>query len=262
MRRFFTATIIVAVMTVAMTVSVQEAVLATSAQMELSEPVLPVAKDKTANGTAFFGWVGGGDVYNTTGNLGGTFPLGEIKRGKLYFFADLFTWIENPNSSRFRPKRVIYTLEPGYNYVLGDSEYRFFIKHQSYHDVDFADNLEESYELYGLNYRLLRRPELQLRVAKYVNRRVVDYDWDLAASATFDLPSNFGRQAYIHGWIHHVTESGNSFGRSNFTDYAAEFGFTVNAGLTLFARYEYLHDLERFGARSDHHVLVGPKYVW
>lgn len=237
-------------------------VLADSAQLEMTDPVLPVGKGHAANGTAFLGWVGGGHAFNTAGNLGGTFPIGSIHRGEFYFNGDMFTWIRNPRPADFRPRRIIFTLEPGYNLVKNDDEYRFFIKHQSYHNVDFVGPPRESYEMYGFSYRRLRYPLVGVRVGKYLNRRTVDYDWDFTGSVTFALPDSMGYKSQLHGWIHHVTESGNSFGRNGFTDYAVEYSFTINGGLRMITRYEFLHDIESFGSRSDHHVLVGPMYTW
>ncbi|HEY3297170.1 MAG TPA: hypothetical protein VGK34_00830 [Armatimonadota bacterium] len=235
---------------------------AASAQVELAEPVLPIEDGKAANGNATMVWVTGGDVFDSAANLGGTFPVGRIHRGQIYFHADMFTWIDNPSISSFKPRRIFYTVEPGYNWVKNEDEIRFFIKHQSFHDVDIHIGDTESYELIGLNYRKLTNPHFELRAARYTNNKIVDYTWDFAASMTYDLPKSLGYEAYLHAWVHHVTESGNDFGRDGFTDWAAEYGFTVNDGLKLFARYENLHDIEYFGSRSDHHFMIGPKYYW
>jgi hypothetical protein len=234
---------------------------ATSAQIELSEPVLPVTQGEI-NGSAFFGAAVGSDAYDTAGDLGATFPIGSMGSGQLYFFGDVFTWVEDIHGGKFQPRRIIYTLEPGCDYVLGKDEYRFFIKHQSFHDVDFFDDLEESYELYGINYRRLGSPEYVLRTGKYLNTNDVDYDWDFAAAATFGLARTQDSETYLRIWVHHVTENNDLIDRNGFTDFAGEVGTSYKNGITLFARYQLLHDIDRFGGRSEHQLLVGPKYVW
>ncbi|MHB0997915.1 MAG: hypothetical protein ACYC27_01610 [Armatimonadota bacterium] len=235
-------------------------VFATSAQNELSEPVL-TANDSKGNGQAFFGTALSDDIYNTAGSLGATFRTGRIGPGKLYFFGDIFSWI-NTTHSEFKPQRVIYTLEPGYFYVSEKSTYRFFIKHQSYHDVDFTDNIDESYELYGLSYKYSANPEYYLRIGKYMNRKDVDYNWDFAGYVRFYLDDSTNVNPYLHLWLHQVTESDNSTDRNGFTDYAIEAGYEWKSGLTIFARYELLNDLNRFNGNSDHHILFGPKYMF
>ncbi len=237
--------------------------LCTSAQIEETEPVLTLA-DKAVHGTASFGALLGGHVFDSAGNLGATFPLGHIKKSRIYFLGDLYTYVKNPGGQRFQPRRIIYTLEPGYYWEHRDAGYRFFIKHQSFHLIDqpAIGPESESYELYGLSYRQLSSPHLYASVGKYLNKRVVDYNWDFAASATWDLQPWGRTEPYLHGWLHHVTESDHPTGRSGFTDYAAEFGVRFSTGMIPFARYEFLNDIDRFAGSSDHHTLLGLRYTW
>ena len=237
--------------------------LCSSAQIEEIEPVLTLA-DKAVHGTASFGALLGSDVYDTAGNLGVTFPLGNIKAGRLYFLGDMYTYIKNPGGQRFAPQRVIYTLEPGYYWERGNAGYTLFIEHQSSHLIDqpAIGPESESYELYGFSYRQLRPPHFYAEVGKYLDKRVVDYDWDLATSATWDLPPWGTKQPYLHGWLHHVTETDGPNGRDGFTDYAAEFGVAYDTGVTPFARYEFLNDINHFAGSSDHYVLLGVRYTW
>jgi len=232
-----------------------------SPQFELTEPVL-VPTDNLVHGTATFEILLGSHVYNTAGNLGATFPLGTARSGRFYFYADMLTWIRNPGDSRFEPRRIVYTLEPGYYIQRDDNRYRFFIKHQSFHNSDTFCDDNESYELYGLSYNSLRRPELYVSVGKYVNRCVVDYTWDLVGWATWELAQSDSTTTYFHAWLHIVTENDGPRGRNGFTDYAAELGLRFNSGVMLFARYEFLHDVDRFAGESDHRLIPGITYTW
>ena len=128
--------------------------------------------------------------------------------------------------------------------------------------VDFHDDLDESYELYGVSYEWLGSPGYYLRAGKYLNRKDVDYDWDIAGSATFNLKPINGRETYFHAWLHQVTEDNGLDDRDGFMDYAGEMGIKFYSGIVLFGRYEFLHDIDGFGGASDHHVLVGTRYVW
>lgn len=236
-------------------------IYATSAQLELTDPVLPFKDGLPAKGNAFFGVVAGGGLYNSAGNIGCTIPLGTAGKGKLYFCGDIFTWVKNPSLTQFDPKRVVYTLEPGYDYVSGRNEFRFFIKHQSFHDPDTLNTMRESYELYGVDYRCLStpRPKYEFRIGYYASKRVVDYQWDFQASTTFDLSKRFGNGMYLELWLHGVTDGGS---RGGFVDYAGEVGANLSDGLSIFGRYEVLHDIDQFGGETDHHFLAGPKYSW
>jgi hypothetical protein len=234
--------------------------LATSAQMEMTERTLLLEDGEVVHGTAFFGAVIGSDLYNSAGNLGATFHLGSWKPGILYFNGDVWTWIENGADNSFKPRRILYTLEPGYYRQKGNDAYRFFIKHQSYHNVDFFGGMNEAYELYGVSYRHLDKPKVYLELGTYQNKRIVDYSLDIAASLTLDLPPWNDRATYLEIWGHHVTETGST--RNGFTDYAAELGFAYRNGITLFGRYEYLHDINHFDGIADHHVLTGIRYRW
>jgi hypothetical protein len=237
--------------------------MAVSAQVEMTDPVLPIPAGQVAAGTAAVDWVAGGRLYNSVGNLGDTFSLGSIRGGQLYFHGDIFSWIDNPSLTDFSPRRLFYTLEPGYNWVQDGNELRVFIKHQSFHSVDTPDVPSKvSYELVGFSYRRLSNPRITLRVGGYVDKTTVDYGWDLLGSANFDLPKCLGHRSYAEAWVHHVTETGNPSGRNGFTDFAAECGLTIHDGFSIFARYEFLHDVDVFNGTSDHHYLVGPKYVW
>lgn len=236
---------------------------ATSAQIEMADPVLPCVQEKPVHGTAFFGLVPGSDLYDTAGNLGATFELAKKRASIVYFTGDLFTYIKNPGGTHFEPRRIIYTLEPGVAVRKGSCDvYRLFIKHQSYHDVDFTDGINESYELYGLGYCHGNLNGVHLSVGKYLNRKAVDYDWDLAAAVTIGLGKGIGGDVYTHLWVHRVTESSPPAGRDGFTDYAAELGVKYISGITLFGRLEHLHDLDRFAGRTESHGLTGLKYEW
>ena len=234
-------------------------VFPTSDQIEMTEPTL-VATDRSVHGTAFFGAAPGGKPFNTAGNLGATFHLGAWGNGALYFNGDVWTWVKHASGNRFEPKRLIYTLEPGYYRENGKSAYRFFIRHQSFHDVDFFGGENEAYELYGASLRHAGKPQVYIQVGKYLNKRVVDYGWDFAGSLTFDLPPWGKKDTYLELWAHHVT--GKRASRDGFTDYAAEFGVQYRSGITLFGRYESLHDIDRFLGKTDHHVLTGIRYNW
>lgn len=233
----------------------------TSPQIELSEPILTL-DDATVHGKVSFGVLAGSDLYNTAGNLGGTFSLGHMNGGMFYFFGDIFTWVHNPKWDSFEPQRIIYTLEFGYYWEHGDDGYRLFAKHQSFHDVDMCDGLQESYELYGASYRRLTRPEFYASLGLYQNRRVVDYRWDLAVAATFDLPPVWDKQTYLHLWLHQVTEKHAPGAGNGFLDNAAEAGIVFDTGVVLFARYECLHDINCFDGITDKHVLAGVRYSW
>lgn len=234
---------------------------ATSAQLSTMDPLLPIEEGKTANGTASYTVILGSELYDSAGHLGATFPIGRSGDGRFYFFGDLHTWVKNPTITDFNPRRIAYTLEPGYYRTSGRNEYRFFIKHQSFHDVDFGDELDESYELYGLAYRRTGSPEYYLRLGRYYNTVDVDYEWDIAASVELGVSASESRQNLLKFWVHHVTADGSD-SRSGFTDYAVEYEIAYRNGLTLFARYQFLHDLDRFDGTSDRHVMVGPRYVW
>lgn len=247
-------------LTVASCFLIAGSVLAASAQIEMTEPTLSVVDGNVVHGTAFFGAAIGSKPYDTAGNLGATFHLGQWGSGMIYFNGDIWTWIENRTATEFKPRRIEYTLEPGYYQVKGNNAYRFFVKHQSFHNVDFLGGENEGYELYGVSYRRLSKPKFYLAAGKYMNRRVVDYDWDFAGSLTFDLPPLGGRDTYFELWAHHVTENKSS--RNGFTDYAAELGVEYESGITLFGRYELLHDIDRFMGTTDHHVLTGIRYNW
>ena len=233
----------------------------TSPQIELSEPILTL-DDQAVHGTAFFGAPFGSHVYSTAGDLGATFPLGHVDGGKPYFFGDMFTWIRNPSGCEFEPRRIIYTLELGYYWEVENNGYRFFAKHQSFHDVDFYDSLDKGYELYGLSYRRKESPEFYASVGKYMNDCIVDYQWDLVAATTFALPPVWEKETYLHLWLHQVTENDGPGGRDGFLDYAAEVGIKFDTGVTLFTRYEFLHDINYFGGAADRHFLTGAAYRW
>lgn len=248
-----------ACLVVAMLILTSSSVFATSAQIEMADPVLPIPKGVPARGTASYDNVVGGNLYDSAGNLGATFPLGQIGKGQLYFCGDIFSWVKNPNFTEFRPQRVVYTLEPGYNYISDNNEFRFFIKHQSFHDPDVLNTSIESYELYGLSYRWLGHPQqYSFRVGYYLNTCHVDYKWDLSGAALFYIPKIPAKDFYLELWLHYVSESSGG----GFTDYAGEVGMTIHDGLKIFGRYELLHDLDRFDGTADQHLLVGPKYIW
>jgi len=233
--------------------------LSTSAQIEWTEPVL-VTDEQLVHGTAFIGILPGSDVFDTAGSLGVTFDVGQLGAGGLYLFTDIFTWIDNAGLD-FEPMRVIYTLEAGCSPPRGEGRYSFFIKHQSFHDIDTFDDIDESYELYGARYRFGGSPQWYVRAGKYLNRSTVDYDWDLAASVTYDLRPIRERPTYAHAWVHHVFEEGD-VGRDEFTDYAVELEVRLHSGLIPFLRYELLHDIDRFNGASDHHLMLGTRYRW
>ena len=233
-------------------------VWATSPQIELSEPLLD--RPGLVHSTAFFGAVAGSKVYDTAGSLGTTFQLGKQKSGRFYFFGDIFTWIKNMSGTSFEPKRITYTLETGYAIENEGNRTRIFIKHQSFHNVDFVDGPRESYELYGVSYQWLKKPDIYLSVGNYLNKKNVDYTWDLVASATIDLKSIEGHDTYLHVWLHRVTESGNI--RDGFTDYAGELGVHLSPAVTAFGRYELLNDIDHFKGTADHHTMIGIRYQW
>jgi hypothetical protein len=174
----------------------------------------------------------------------------------------MFTWVDNPSATDFRPKRIVYTLEPGFVYSQGASQMRLFYKHQSFHDVDIENDIVESYQLLGVSYRWLKNPGFYVAVGNYTGNHIVDYQWDLTGSATYEFGAANRTRPYAHIWIHHVTETSGPNGRDGFTDYAGEIGFILSDGITLFARYEELHDLDHFAGTTDNHVLTGIKYNW
>lgn len=230
----------------------------TSADINLTEPVPP--SEEIVSGNAVFGIVAG-QVYNSFGNLGATFDIGNLGGGRFYFFPDILTWIKNPNTSEFEPRRVEYTLEVGYFSPGADHRLSFFIKHQSFHDVDSFDGIQESYELYGARYLTMKDPSIVLRVGKYLDVRTVDYDWDFALSATSHIGNVGARPLSASATLHSVTEKG-SRARNGFTDYSAEISLEFRSGIDLFLRYETMHDINRFAGTTDHHGIVGTRYVW
>ncbi|MDI6827727.1 MAG: hypothetical protein QME62_04495 [Armatimonadota bacterium] len=229
---------------------------ATSPQIEWSEPLFLTTGSKSS-AAAFFGLVPGSKVYDTAGSLGVTFQK-ETRAGEgFYFFGDIFTWIKN-KGTQFMPRRVIYTIEPGYITTRGKLRWRAFIKHQSFHEIDSFDQLNEMYELYGISFQQVSQPLWCVSVAKYLNRRVVDYRWDLATSVTRKIGSLNENDLYGHIWLHHVTEHrGNAMHRDGFMDYAIESSVDFKNGLIGFLRYEVLHDIERFGGTTDSHFVLG-----
>jgi len=232
---------------------------AMSAQIEMSEPVFGSDACPT-EASALFALVPGSHLYDTAGSLGGTFKEKKVGDGRLYLFADIFTWIDNVNTTEFRPKKIVYTIEPGYTVKRGERRYRFFVKHQSFHDVDVFDEFTESYELYGVNFTLEGEDKKSFSFGRYLNNRVVDYDWDFAVSLTHVLGSVHDKPLYGHVWLHYVVEDSNALDRDSFTDYAAEVGIRMRGGITAFARYEFLHDIDSFCGASDHHVMLGTRY--
>lgn len=235
---------------------------ATSAQIESAEPVFATDTSTCPTGaSASFATVLGSRLYDTAGSLGGTFKGKMVGAGQLYFFADIFTWVDNVNVTEFRPRKIIYTIEPGYIIRRDKKSCRIFVKHQSFHDVDVSDEITESYELYGVSLARYGDIDQRFSIGKYLNERIVDYDWDLAASATVQLGSARKQPIYGHVWLHHVTEHGNIIGRDGFTDYAVEIGIKWFSGMTGFLRCEFLHDMDAFGGISDHYVLVGARYA-
>ncbi|MCL6520060.1 MAG: hypothetical protein K6T99_09510 [Armatimonadetes bacterium] len=232
---------------------------ATSPQIEWSEPSF-VLNGAMSSAVAFFGIISGSSLYDTAGSLGATFQKKMAKEGSYYFFADIFTWIEN-KGTEFMPRRVIYTIEPGYTTLRGNARWRAFIKHQSFHDVDSFDNLNEAYELYGLSFQQLSEPMWYISVGKYLNRRIVDYRWDLATSVTREIGSLKKNRIYGHVWLHYVSEhQGNILHRNDFTDYALETSVDFQNGLVGFLRYELLHDIERFAGTADNHLILGARF--
>lgn len=232
-------------------------IYATSAQLELTEPVL--IPDNRVHGTAFYGALLGSDVYDSAGNLSATFTAGTVQRGHLYFFGDIYTWVRNVRPTQFQPRRVIYTIEPGYFLVRDRDTFRLFMKHQSYHDVDFSDGVNEAYELYGAGWQRAGNPEYSVRIGKYLNERSVDYDWDISGAVTGIVGDSDGRPVYAHLWLHRVEEHGHG-DRDGFADYAAECGIRYRSGTSVFARYQLLHDIDAFAGAADHHLMLGVKY--
>ncbi|MHB0912717.1 MAG: hypothetical protein ACYC2Y_04640 [Armatimonadota bacterium] len=231
---------------------------ATSASLESGEPILPPPLN-FAHGRASFMMLLNSDLYDAAGDLGATFRLGSAGEGSFYFLGDMFTWIDIKSNLDFNPQRIEYTLEPGYAIQHGRGIYSFFVKHQSFHDVDFTDDIDESYELYGARYSRTGSHDMMLRVGKYLNTRDVDYDWDLAGQAIFYTKQSDDERTYLKVWAHHVTVEGN---RSDFTDYAGEVGIEYRSGATVFVQYAFLHDLDRANGQSEHLLLVGPRYEW
>lgn len=232
----------------------------TSAQSDMTEPV-PLAQDEIVRGKAMFAVMGGSDTYDTVGNLGATFRIGNLLGGDLYFFADMLTWIENPSASEFQPRRIVYTLEAGYTPKAVENRTTLFVKHQSFHDVDSFDGMDESYELYGLRYRVREEPHVWLRIGKYLNRTVVDYDWDYIVGLQSDIGTMGNNLLYGFALLHYVTEDGSS-GRDGFVDWALETGLDFQNSITLFLRNEQLHDVDRFAGITDTYTTLGIKYEW
>ncbi len=229
---------------------------ATSPQIEWSEPLF-LTNGSTGSAVAFFGLVPGCKVYDTAGSLGAMFKKATAAGECFYFFGDIFTWIKN-KGTQFMPGRVIYTIEPGYITTRGKLRWRAFIKHQSFHEIDSFDQLNEMYELYGVSFQQLSESLWYVSVGKYLNRRIVDYRWDLATSVTRKIGSLNENNLYGHIWLHYVTEHrGNAMHRDGFTDYAIESSVDFKNGLIGFLRYEVLHEIERFGGTTDSHFVLG-----
>ncbi|MDO8682303.1 MAG: hypothetical protein Q7N50_02315 [Armatimonadota bacterium] len=215
------------------------------------------------HGDIMAGYYAQSDVYDYLADINIWFDYGSAKGAKLYFYGGILTLIKSTDEESFEPDRYRGTLEPGIRLQRGNSSYEFFIKHQSFHDIDRFDDLDETYEIYGLRYRKAGPWNYTLSAGKYENKDDVDYDWDYYASLdNACIRVCNGKPIYTALSLHGVTEDGSLANRDDFLDYSLEVGLQSSLGIRYFANYRQTHDIDRFNGATDHGIILGVRYAW
>lgn len=191
------------------------------------------------------------------------FDFGQYKDFVFFFNGGLLVYAEDNSDKTFQPRRLRGTLEPGTYLRKNRNTYYFYIKHQSFHDIDTFDNLDEAYEIYTLAYKYSGNPTFFVSAGKFLNTDDVDYDWEFVG--WFEYPNLFHKShnpVYFSGSVRRVEETGDLSDRNGFTDFTSELGVETAPGLRYYTGYRVIHDVNRFDGATDHEWAVGIKYLW
>ena len=94
------------------------------------------------HGDASAGYYATSEVYRYAADVNLNFDFGAYKDVKFAFDCGIRTLIKADAGTSFQPDRYRGTLEPSARLKRGKDTYEFFIKHQSFHDIDRFDGLE------------------------------------------------------------------------------------------------------------------------
>lgn len=216
------------------------------------------------HGQAELAYMAASDIYRYLADVNLWFDFGSWKKATFFFDGGVLVYASQDEDRGFQPDRLRGTLELGSYVPQQKNTYYFYVKHQSFHDIDSFDNSDESYEIYTLAYRRHERPvTLFASAGKFENQHDNDYDWEFLF--WFEVPriGMAGKDPlYLSGSARHVTETDNPTGRDGFTDFTAEFGIQTTPGLRFFTAYRQIHDINRFNGLTDHELLLGMRYGW
>lgn len=215
------------------------------------------------HGSVEGGWYASSDIYKYIADLNVSFDFGRWKDARIAFRGGILTLIKTTDEDNFQPDRYRGNLEPFIYLHRGDDTYAFSIRHQSFHTIDRAPTLEESYELYNISYQHRGVPHYRIAVGRYANRQDVDYEWDILAEIGTDC-LGLCRYGPIYGTAigHFVTESETLSDRGSFFDYSLEIGVETQADVKYFTALRLVHDIDQFDGQTDHQWVVGIKYNW
>jgi hypothetical protein len=226
-------------------------------------PAQTPSNGSRVRGNLSFGYYASSDVYRYAADVNAWLNYGWYNDARFYFRGGILTQIKGGDGESFQPDRFRGTLETGAALSRGRSNYTFFIRHRSYHDIDRYDGLDESYEIYGVQYCRKDLCNLTFSAGAYQNTRDVDYDWDFLISFSEPVVGHIkGRPVYISGDIHRITEDGSLPDRDGFWNYSAEVGLESPVGVKYFVSYRKVNDVDRFDGVTDRQILTGIRYQW
>lgn len=219
--------------------------------------------DAKIHGDIAAGYYAVSDVYRYIADVNVWFDFGASNGAAFFFNGGIQTLIKGASDERFQPDRYRGTLEPGVKWAKGENVYSLFVKHQSFHDIDKYDGIDESYEIVGIRYARASLWNFNVSAGKYIYRQDVDYDWDFTASVDSGRANVCpGRRLYGAASAHYVTSDGSLTSRDGFLDYMAEFGYETRLNVRYFVAYQVVHDIDRFAGRIEKGLLFGVRYKW
>jgi hypothetical protein len=224
----------------------------------------PESVVKNIHGSLELGYLATSKVYRYVADVNVGFDFGSWRGAKFNFGGGILTLVRSGSGDDFQPDRYRGTIEPAIYLPKGRSAYIFSIRHQSFHSIDKPSDGKESYELYNAAYQHAGPPNIRIAIGKYINRKHVDYNWEVLAQVDTACLGycKFGK-FYVSGLAHYVKESSDSLsGRDSFTDVSLEAGIESKSAIRYFVALRQIHDIDRFLGTTDNQVLIGTKILW
>jgi hypothetical protein len=199
--------------------------------------------------------------YRFQGQYDFTYNASAIGKSIPYFFADVDIEALSDNRHNFQPDRLAGTFELGARRLFGVTPLGVLVRHQSPHNIDRNDRRQGSWNMIAARWKLhSRAADFNFSFGRYLRPIIVfDYAWDFDVQATRSLGRFGGRTWTLRADIHHITENGP---RGGFTDYWIEPGTSLGPHVEGYLGMGQVHDIDVFGGRTDHPVLVGLRMSW